>query len=149
MTFKATTYRVMIASPSDLDEERVAASAAIHDWNAQHSAAESVVLLPVRWETHAFPQSDVRPQAAINDQLVRDCDILIGIFWSKIGTNTGVALSGTLEEIDQCVAAGKPALLYFSRRPIDPNKIDLSHHKKLKAFRRERRDLPSAITGTQ
>src|ERR1700735_3695019 len=49
--FKCDTYRVLIASPSDLEEERRAATDAINDWNAQHAAAEAVVLLPVKWET--------------------------------------------------------------------------------------------------
>ena len=33
------------------------------------------------------------------------------------------------------MAAGQPALLYFSSRPIDPNMIDLKQHKRLRAFR--------------
>jgi hypothetical protein len=116
-------------------EERQIATEAVNEWNAQHAFAESVVLLPVKWETHATPQSGVRPQEAINRQLVRGCDVLVGMFWTKIGTPTGVAESGTVEEIDQFVAAGKPALLYFSSRPIDPNKIDLKQHRKLKTFK--------------
>jgi hypothetical protein len=51
MSFKSETYRVLIASPSDLGEERQAATEAVNDWNAQHAAAEAVVLLPVKWET--------------------------------------------------------------------------------------------------
>lgn len=135
MSFKSTTYRVLIASPSDLWEERLAATEAINDWNAQHAAAESTVLLPVRWETHATPQAGMRPQEALNRQLARRCDIVIGMFWTKLGTSTGVAESGTVEEVDQFVAAGKPALLYFSGRPIDPNTIDLKQHRKLKRFK--------------
>ena len=135
MSFKSETYRVLIASPSDLAEERQAATEAINDWNVQHAVAESVVLLPVKWETHAIPQSGIRPQKAINRQLVQRCDILVGMFWTKLGTSTGVAESGTVEEIDQFVAAGKPALLYFSSRPIDPNKFDLKQYKKLRSFK--------------
>jgi hypothetical protein len=101
----------MIGSPSDLGDERQAATDAINDWNAQHAAAEGVVLLPVKWETHAMPAVAIRPQEAINQQLVRDSDLLIGMFWTKLGTSTGVAESGTVEEIDEFVAAGKPALL--------------------------------------
>lgn len=134
MSFKSETYKVLIASPSDLVEERQIATEAINDWNAQHAAAESIILLPVKWETHAFPQTGTRPQQVINDQLVSTCDILIGMFWTKLGTETGVAESGTVEEIDQFVAAGKPALLYFSRRLIDPNKIDPDQQLKLKKF---------------
>jgi hypothetical protein len=137
MSFTATTYRVLIASPSDLTEEREAATMAINDWNAQHAAAEGIVLLPVKWESHARPESGLRPQGAINAQIVQTCDMLIGMFWTKLGTDTGVAESGTVEEISQFVEQQKPALLYFSNRPIDPGKIDLKQHRKLKAFKDE------------
>jgi hypothetical protein len=133
--FKAEIYRVLIASPSDLEEERQVATEAINEWNSQHAVAEGVVLLPVKWETHATPRSGVRPQEAINDELVRTSDILVGMFWAKIGTNTGIAESGTVEEIDEFVSAAKPAMLYFSRRPIDPNAINLKQQKKLRTFK--------------
>jgi Domain of unknown function (DUF4062) len=120
MSFKADSLRVMIASPSDLAEERKAAAEAINDWNAQHAEAESVVLLPIMWETHAKPATGVRPQEAINEQLVAQSDILVGMFWTKIGTSTGVAESGTIEEVDKFVNSCKPALLYFSARPLIP-----------------------------
>lgn len=137
MSFKSETYRVLIASPSDLEEERQAATEAVNDWNALNAAAEATVLLPVKWETHATPETSVRPQGAINRQLVAASDLLIGMFWTRIGTDTGVADSGTVEEIDQFVAAGKPAMLYFSGRPIDPNKVDLKQFKKLRQFKDE------------
>ena len=145
MPFRAEIYRVLIASPSDLIEERQVATEAVNEWNAQHAAAEDVVLLPVKWETHATPRSDVRPQAAINQQLVDACDMLIGMFWTRIGTSTGVAQSGTVEEIDQFVAAGKPALLYFSGRAIDPNRIDVAQHRKLRNFKES--TYRTALTG--
>jgi hypothetical protein len=145
MTFNAQIFRVFIASPSDLTEERDAATEVINDWNAQHAAAEGVVLLPVRWETHARPQSGTRPQQAINDQLVSTCDILLGMFWTRVGTSTGVAESGTTEEFDQFVTASKPALLYFSRRLIDPARIDAKQHAKLKAFKKQ--TLTNALVG--
>jgi hypothetical protein len=147
--FQADTYRVLIASSSDLVEERQAATEAINGWNAQHAAAEAVVLLPVNWETHATPRSGTRPQQALNAQIVRPCDMLIGMFWTKLGTSTGVAESGTVEEIDQFVAARKPALLYFSSRPIDPDKINLDQHKKLRMFKEAtyQRALASRFSG--
>jgi hypothetical protein len=40
MPFTSETYRVLIASPSDLAEERHAAMEAVNDWNAQHAVAE-------------------------------------------------------------------------------------------------------------
>ncbi len=135
MSFKSETYRVLIASPADLGEERQAATVAINEWNDDHALAEATVLLPVRWETHATPESGARPQDALNHQLVETCDFLIGMFWTRLGGNTGVAESGTVEEIDQFVSAGKSAMLYFSSRPIDPDKIDMAQHRKLRRFK--------------
>ena len=128
----------MIASPSDLAEEPQAATEAVNEWNAQHAVAESVVLLPVKWETAPFQakQSGVRPQEAINRQLVRGCDMLVGMFLDQNRRQHRASPeSGTVEEIDQFVGAGKPAMLYFSSRPIDPNRIDLKQHRKLKSFK--------------
>ena len=101
MSFKAEIYRVLIASPSDLAEERQIATDAINDWNAQNAVSEAIVLLPVKWETHSKPETGIRPQAAINQQLVATSDLLVGMFWTKLGTSTGIAESGTVEEIDQ------------------------------------------------
>lgn len=146
MPLRTNAYRVLIASPSDLAEERLAVVEAIHSWNSQHAVPESIVLLPVTWETHARPASGVRPQEVINQQLARQCDILIGLFWTKLGTSTGVAESGTVEEIDQFVKGKKPAILYFSRRAVDPDKIDLTQLRKLRQFKRT--TYKSSLTGT-
>lgn len=137
MSFQAQVYRVLIASPSDLLEERQIVSEVVHDWNAQHAHVESIVLLPVRWETHAVPRTGIKPQEAINQQLVATSDILVGLFWTRLGTSTGVAESGTVEEIEKFIADEKPAMLYFSNRPIDPNRINIRQHKKLRRFQGE------------
>jgi hypothetical protein len=60
--FKSDTYRVLIASPSDLADERRIVTDAINEWNAQHAAAEATVLLPVKWETHSIPETASGPR---------------------------------------------------------------------------------------
>ena len=137
MTFKADVLRILIASPSDLAEERTAAIRAINDWNALHSSAEQIVLLPVAWETHSRPAFGDRPQAILNQQLVDDCDILIGMFWARLGSDTGKAPSGTVEEIDRMAAASRPVMIYFSDRPVAPSAINLDQMGKLAAFKAE------------
>ena len=103
-------------------------------------------LLPVKWETHSRPASGVRPQSAINTQLVQS-----SISWSAC-SGRGLArlpallIPGTVEEFDQFVANKRPALLDFSSRPIDPNKIDLKQHRKLRAFKAT--TYSSALTGS-
>ena len=80
-----------------------------------------------------------RPQAIINYQLVKDCDLLVGVFWTRIGTKTGVAISGTAEEIEQFVNLNKPVMLYFSQNPIEPDKIDITEFSTLKEFKEKMR----------
>lgn len=135
MSYEAKVLSILIASPSDVQEEREIAVKTIQEWNELHSSSKQVVLLPVRWETHTTPEYGARPQELINKQIVDECDILIGIFWTKLGSPTGVADSGTLEEIDRVASSNKPIMLYFSRATMDPEQIDTEQLIKLREFK--------------
>lgn len=137
MSYESIVYRILIASPSDVEEEREVAARVIQDWNDLNSFNKKIVLLPVRWETHSSPSYGVRPQEAINKQIVDDCDLLIGFFWTKIGTPTGIDISGTIEEIKRVSNADKPVMLYFSKRGKDPSQIDLTQLESLNKFKEE------------
>lgn len=128
-------YRVLIASPSDCDLERRAVPEVIHRWNATHSRETGAILESVLWETHSRPELGDRPQGIINRQLGKMSDILIGTFWTRLGTSTGVAESGTAEEIEEFRKAGKPVLLYFSQVPAVPETIDQDQFRALLAYK--------------
>lgn len=133
MTYSAQVHRILIASPGDVEKERNQISNTINDWNCVHSESHEKVLLPVRWETHAKPGAG-RAQELINEQLVKKCDILIGVFWTRLGSPTGEHASGTVEEIEEFLAAGKPVMLYFSGKDI-PSDVDLDQLKLLREFK--------------
>src|ERR1043166_3914515 len=135
MAYDSRAYRILIASPGDVDEEREICVRVIQEWNDLNSYTRKVVLLPLRWETHTAPEYGTRPQEVINRAIVDQCDLLVGVFWTRIGTPTGVADSGTLEEIERVGKAGKPVMLYFSRVEIDPERIEVDQIEKLKQFR--------------
>lgn len=131
MAYDAKVFNVMIASPSDVTSEREETRGAIYQWNAVHSNSRKIVLLPVSWETHAFPELGETPQAIINKQVLDKCDLLVGIFWIRIGTSTQDYPSGTVEEIERHMNAGKPAMLYFSNTPFDdPKSSDPDQYNK-------------------
>src|SRR4051812_5989465 len=135
MPQQATIYRVLVASPSDCVYERKVVPEIIYAWNAAHSYYKDAILEPVLWETHARPEFGGRPQGLLNDQLVKKCDILIGTFWTRLGTSTGKAPSGTAEEIEEVRQAGRPVLLYFSMVPVVPDNLDLEQFEALKAYK--------------
>lgn len=135
MSYPARVFRIAIASPADVEEERAAAVKAIQDWNDLHSADRKTVLLPLRWETHTAPALGERPQENINREVVDRADLLIGIFWTRIGSPTGEFTSGTIEEIDRAGRSGKPVMLYFSQIKVDPSTLDLEQLSALQKFR--------------
>ncbi|TPN80645.1 hypothetical protein FJ987_01005 [Mesorhizobium sp. CU2] len=135
MAYDAIALEIFIASPSDVLPERGSVREAIAGWNAVYSRSENVVLMPVGWETHSSPELSGRPQQMVNDRLLAHADILVGIFWSRVGTPTGEAASGTIEEIERHMEAGKPVMLYFSNAPIPQDMIDDEQRKKLAEFK--------------
>ena len=137
MPQQGTILRVLIASPGDVQQERQAIPEVIAAWNAVNSFDRAVIIEPVKWESHAVPGLGDRPQGMINAQLVDICDFLVGVFWTRLGTDTGVAPSGTVEEIEEFRKAGKHVMLYFSSKPVDLESIDLDQYQKLKDYRKK------------
>lgn len=135
MVYTASVLPIMLASPGDVSEERRAARDALHEWNYVHSLRTNVVLMPVGWETHSAPDLAGRAQELINDRILTDCDLLVAIFWTRLGTPTGISASGTVEEIERHLEAGKPAMVYFSTKPVAPQSIDQTQFNALKEFR--------------
>ena len=125
----------MIASPGDVFDEREVVRDIIHEWNYVNSISTNAVLMPVGWDTHSAPELSGRAQELINAQVLRDCDLLVGIFWSRLGTPTGEAASGTVEEIERHLDAGKPAMVYFSAAPVAPQSLDPDQFAALQEFR--------------
>lgn len=135
MSYDAKTFNVMIASPGDVASERAIVRDVVYEWNAVNSGTRRVVLLPVGWETHSSPEMGAPAQAIINQQVLDRCDLLVGVFWTRIGTPTERHLSGTVEEIEEHISAGKPAMLYFSSQPVVLDTVDMDQVNRLKAFK--------------
>lgn len=129
MAYQATILNVMIASPSDAAEERQLVRDAIYEWNAIHSKQFGVMLNPIGWETHVAPEMGSSPQEIINKRILENSDILIGIFWTRLGTETGEYVSGTVEEISKHIASQKLASLYVCEKPIPPSQITEQYQK--------------------
>ena len=136
MSYDARVFNVMIASPSDVASEREIVREVIYEWNAVHSEDRNIVLLPVGWESHSSPEMGARPQEIINEQTVDRCDLLVGIFGTRIGTDTGEYSSGTVEEIEGHIALGKPVMLYFSKQLGDSDAFDRDQYAKLEELRK-------------
>ena len=144
VAYTATAVKVMIASPGDVAQARRIVRDVIDEWNAINAEDRKIVLMPVGWETHASPEMGDRPQAIINGQILKDSDLLVAVFWTRLGSPTGTAPSGSVEEIEEHLAAGKPAMIYFSSEPVRPDSVDAGQYSALKAFKESLR--PKGLT---
>ena len=135
MAFPATVYRIMLASPSDVASERTIVREVLAEWNAANAERRGLVILPVGWEVDVAPEMGEAPQSIIDKRILTEADLVIGIFWTRIGTPTARYASGAVEEIEEHVTAGKPTMLYFSTAPAAPDAIDGTQYAGLKAFR--------------
>jgi hypothetical protein len=134
MSYAATVLRVMIASPSDVPDARDAVERAIYSWNDANAEANAVILQPWRWETSAVPVLGAHPQTLINAQGVDQSDIVFAMFAGRLGSATPDAISGTAEEIDRALDAGKPVHVYFSTADL-PADVDTQQLDAVRAFR--------------
>lgn len=138
MSYNSTVYNVMIASPGDVASERSIIREVVYEWNAVHSENRKIVLLPVGWETNSTPEMGNKPQEIINKQILGKCDLLVGIFWTRIGTPTDRYLSGSVEETEKIIDTGKPAMLYFSGQAVVMDSVDINQEKSRKIGDRPR-----------
>jgi len=135
MSYNATVFTVMIASPGDVSQERMIVREVLAEWNAIHSGSRKIVLLPAGWESHSSPEMGNSAQSIINEQVLDKCDLLVGVFWTRIGTPTTNFASGTVEEIERHIVAGKPTMLYFSSQPARLDSLDKAQYDELIKFR--------------
>lgn len=129
------TVRITLCAPGDVSKELAIVSREIEEWNLLHWDATNCGIKCRYWRFDSVPDLSDRPQGVINHQLIDDTDAIIAVFWSKFGTPTGVANSGTEEEILRAMALGKRVFLYFSDLEPLPAEADATQLSQLSQFR--------------
>ena len=115
-------YKIFIASPSDLGEERDIIRRVCDNLNSDPllvgGMKKRILLTPLGWEY--LPPAPGRPQDRIN--LILDkSHIVVGMLYRKYGTPTGDSDSGTEEEFfrayDQWKTLEKPTIIFYFKDP--------------------------------
>ena len=133
--------RIFISSPRDVAEERKAAAELIEQELAKREAFRKPLKLDVfRYDD---PDSDTpfqanrSAQASVDQRLQSaDAEIIVAILWARMGTPvrdpkdpaTILYESGTEQEIEEALTAGREVLVYFRRgqpsAPDDDDELD-------------------------
>lgn len=105
MDHQIRLFRVFIASPSDLGDERRAAREIVEELNAIFSKETDIRIELLGWED-TLPGTG-RPQALINADLDK-ADLFVGCLWQKMGSPSGVSgKTGFEEEFERALARNK------------------------------------------
>jgi hypothetical protein len=134
--------KVFLASPGDVEEECRIVREIVEEENHNHFGHAGYHLEVVAWESHASPGiGRPHPQGRINLS-INDCALFVVILWTRFGSSTGRAESGTAEEYNHALELlAKPdsplrdIKIYFCDYPIKPSEIDPDQFKKVQELK--------------
>lgn len=136
MAYPTLALHLLISAPGDLPLEDMAIlRKTISQWNLNLGRHVGLTVLPVSWTEHAVSEFGTRPQAILNHQIVKEADLAVALFQDRLGTPTGAAESGTAEEIEVLVKAGKSVAVLVNSAPRPPlSGAALEERRRLDAF---------------
>lgn len=133
--------KCFIASPSDTAEEREICEKVFNEINKGIGIPYNFVLKSVRWENDVHPGIGDDGQDVINKQIGDNYDLFIGIMYTKFGTPTNRAESGTVEEFENAYKKAlelknMEILFYFNEAPTILSRIDIEQYIKVDEFKK-------------
>ncbi len=138
-----TVIGVFVASPSDVSEERKALESVALELNKTWSKNLNLRLDLIKWESDVHPGFGDYPQDVINNQINDEYDVFIAIFWGKIGSQTKIAESGTVEEFERAYKKytkdknSVDIMVYFKDQAIPPSKMDFEQLQKIQNLKKQ------------
>lgn len=136
-------FRLVIASPGDVERDWRAITAAVEELNRGAARDRGIYIEVSNWRTDAYPAFHAEgPQGHIDEQLrIEDCDVLLALFWTRFGSPVKGAKSGTQHEIERAIRswkrAGRPqVMVYFKDKPYSPkSQSEIQQWANVRAFR--------------
>ncbi len=120
-------FRIVVASPGDVQPERDVLPSVIEELNRGVAADRGLHLVLARWETDTYPGFHLEGPQGLIDPILRitDCDLLIGIFWKRFGTPTEDGTTGTEHEFNLAYEAWQEKespqiFIYFNQKAYTP-----------------------------
>ncbi|HBS26373.1 MAG TPA: hypothetical protein DD827_04475 [Gammaproteobacteria bacterium] len=131
---------VFLASPGDVDKYRDIVTNLIHELNDGFLFQRPHKLKLISFDDVRSKYGGTDPQDVINQQIGNTYDIIVLIFWCRLGTETPRSESGTVEEFSLALQRLKetntPEIqIYFCDDPIEPSKLDATQFKNLSVFK--------------
>lgn len=128
-------YDMLISCPGDVESMIKVVEEVIDNFNQQFMDTLGIGIRSRSWKKSAYAQSGGSAQELLNKQFVEKCDLAVAIFKTRFGTPTDKYGSGSEEEIEIMLNAGKQVFLFFDESPVEPDKIDIQQLQKVREFK--------------
>jgi hypothetical protein len=139
VSYSARVHRLLVSAPGDiLTDDLRTVERRVQTWTATYGESFGAVVVPLHWRSAAAAAHGDRPQAALNAQLVDSADAVLALFWGRIGTPTGEAPSGTIDELERALDNGKVVGILRCKRPYPPD-VDTKQLRDLRDWLDENR----------
>lgn len=134
--------RVFVAAPSDVTREVKVLRKVVEKLNQEHGDHLGVRIELLNWKTNIIPGLGPDAQTVINEQIGDDYDVFVGILWTRFGTATPRARSGTEEEYKRAVERWQQdhqtqVMIYFSDMSARPSEVSPDQLAKVQNFRKK------------
>ena len=138
----ATVLSIFVSSPIDVKDDRSKVLSAISAWNQRNGNTRGIFFNPLTWEQVVAPDRGDGGQNVIDEQIGADYDIYLGLMWSRFGTSTGNADSGTEDEFNQAIERhdqGEAVTIsfLFNGAPIPQAQLNGEQYDKIQTFKRK------------
>jgi hypothetical protein len=140
MSYQATIITIFLSSPGDVPNDRNLIIRTINGWNQRNGKVRRAFFQPLTWEQTVAPDRRGSGQEVINSQIDVNYDIYLGLMWSRFGSVTTKADSGTEDEFDQAVARhdtgeGPTISFLFKNSPIPQDILEGLQYDKVQKFK--------------
>ncbi len=142
MAIQVKVIRVFVGSPAELAEERARLEEVVGELNLLWGNTLGLRLELVKWETHAYPGIGPDPQTVIDEEVGDEYDIFVGMLWTKFGTPTNDAASGTEHEFQKAYLRYTKypkqlrIMFYFKDGQVLPSEAKESRFRETRSDRR-------------
>lgn len=138
MAYTKTVFRIILSSPSDLEKERTIVKEIVDEINETNKTAP-ILLQLFMWENDVSPLTNMKPGQYKIDEVfkIEESDMVIGIFYKKIGQPVMGDPSGTDHEIQLAINSfikfKTPEIMLYFKKNL--TKVDDMSDKELEDYK--------------
>lgn len=134
--------KIVLGSPGDVSSERRKVRNSILNNVNLWAKFSGIEFVPIDWEFNTYPSVGKYAQDVINKQFGEDYEVLIAIFWYRVGTPTPNYPSGTVEEIERAISRSLDdrsvnVKMYFKTKEIPESVRKHSQLNELNKLKKE------------